>query len=83
MATTKKHYLTFSQVAFSKTWEGVPTVGIVIRQEFFAIPGAQVGDTVKLRSEDRIGAPVDYHDDFGSSVLAAKAWRRLGRGRAI
>lgn len=72
----RKTYLTFSQVAFSKTWEGVPTIGIVIRQEFFEVPGAQVGDTVQMRSEDRIGAPVERLDSHG-------AWTRLGRGRAI
>lgn len=72
----RKQYLTFSQIAFSKTWEGVPTIGIVIRQEFFEIVGVKVGDKVEMRSEDRVGAPVEYKDERG-------AWTRLGRGRAI
>jgi hypothetical protein len=66
----------FSQVAFSKTWEGVPTIGIVIRQEFHEVPDAKVGDTVEMRSEDRVGASVERKDTNG-------IWVRLGRGRAI
>jgi hypothetical protein len=72
----RKTYLTFSQVAFSKTWEGVPTIGVVIRQEFHEIRGVKVGDTVPMRSEDRIGASVEWKDEAGD-------WHRLGRGRAI
>lgn len=72
----RKTYLTFSQVAFSKTWEGVPAIGIVIRQEFHEVPGVKVGDTVEMRSEDRLGAPVEWKDSAG-------VWARLGRGRPI
>lgn len=80
MATTKKKFLTFSQTAFSKTWTGVPTIGIVVRQEFFAVPGAHVGEVVQLRCEDHVGSTVEYKDSFGALLTE---WRKLSGGRPI
>lgn len=67
----------FTQTTFSKTWEGVPTIGVIVRQEFFALPGVQAGEKIEMRCEDKIGASIEWCNP------ADGQWRRLGRGRAI
>ena len=70
-------YETWTQVAFSKTWNGCPETGIVQRQRFYEIPRAAVGQTVHLRRSSR------NPDSTAEWSLDQQAWAPLRGGRAI
>lgn len=64
----------FTQTTFEKTWNGIPTIGIVIRQTFYEIPYASVGQVIRLR-EDSISR-FEYQ-------WSSDKWIRLQNGRSI
>ena len=70
-------YETWTQTAFTKTWEGCSEVGIVQKQMFYSV-NAEVGATVHLRKANRMSAyGVECSTDGG------KTWSWLRNGRAI
>ena len=70
-------YETWTQVAFSKAWDGCPTVGIVQRERFYAIPNAAVGQVVRLRRLNKLDAVTPEWS------LDGARWTFLTGGRPI
>lgn len=78
MATTRKSTAvvpaTFTQTVFVKKHEGVEERGICVRQRFYPLSGAAIGDVIYLREPPKpklSGALYEFSFDGG------KTWRPL------